>query len=641
MIGSVLGERYEIIEQIGGGGMAVVFKARDKFLGRQVAVKVLKTDFLGDDNFVRRFRREAQAAASLSHPNIVAIYDVGETKGFHYIVMEYVDGRTLKDKVRKEAPLPVGEAVRIAWQICDALEHAHQNRIIHRDIKPHNILLTSEGRVKVTDFGIARAVGGATLVHTGTIMGSAHYFSPEQARGGFTDEKSDLYSLGVVLYEMVTGRVPFEGESPISVAIKHLQERVIPPRSINPGIPEKVERIILKTLEKDPKARYQSASEMLKDLIEVHEEFNEDTRVYHRPDYPAGVMPPVPGGVKETDPPGGPDNENHDTNGNAANQDRKQQGRRRFSVGRLVAFMLVAFILGGTGYGIWWIDNWLNVPNVEVPKVEGLHIVEAQKRLAGRGLGYKIVNHAYHPTIEVNHIIRQDPEPGDLVKKGRDIELVISDGPKFVEGGTPDVTGEHLQVATIKLETSGLLVGKVTREYSEDVPAEYVISQNPRAGTSVKEGTEIDLVVSKGPEPFELPDFTGETLANVRQRLVQQGLREGTITREKSEALPGTVIGQEPPPGTPVQKGDRINLVVSEGGLTKKETIFVKVPEGGRTFKLVKILLTDYRGTDRVIYQAWHRAGGSFEWVVEWVGDQARVVVLVDGVKQGEQILSE
>ena len=266
MQGKKLGGRYEIIGRIGGGGMAVVYKAVDSLLHRHVAIKVLSESLSNNSEFIRRFDREAQAAASLSHPNVVNVYDVGRDGYTHYIVMELVDGPTLKQYIQEKGPLPVEEAVQIAIQICDGLAHAHENQIVHRDIKPHNILIGSNGRVKVTDFGIARAATSSTITQTGSVMGSVHYFSPEQARGGVVGEKSDIYSLGIVLYEMLTGELPFDGDSAISIALKHLQEKVTDPREINPNIPENIVRIVMRALEKDPEMRYTSAKAMMQDL---------------------------------------------------------------------------------------------------------------------------------------------------------------------------------------------------------------------------------------------------------------------------------------------------------------------------------------------------------------------------------------
>ncbi|MCC2685835.1 MAG: serine/threonine protein kinase, partial [Paenibacillaceae bacterium] len=266
MIGTRLGDRYEILERIGGGGMAIVYKGHDVLLNRKVAVKVLRDQYVHDDEFIRRFQREAQAAASLSHPNIVSIYDVGKENDVHYIVMEYVEGTTLNEVIKEKAPMQVEEAIHFTSQICDALDHAHSNQIVHRDIKPHNILIGKNGRVKVTDFGIARATTSSTITQTGSVVGSVHYFSPEHAKGVSAGAKSDLYSLGIVLYQMLTGRLPFLGESPISVALKHLQENVEEPRKVNSLIPQSVENIILKSMRKNPDERYSSAKQMQRDL---------------------------------------------------------------------------------------------------------------------------------------------------------------------------------------------------------------------------------------------------------------------------------------------------------------------------------------------------------------------------------------
>ncbi len=285
MIGSELGGRYEIVERIGGGGMAIVYKAYDTLLHRHVAVKVLREQFVHDEEFIQRFRREARSAASLSHPNVVSIYDVGQDEDIHYIVMEYIEGGTLNDIIKERAPLQAEEAVKIASQICDALDHAHQNGIIHRDIKPHNILISKSGRIKVTDFGIARAAASSHITQTGAVLGSVHYFSPEHAKGVAQGEKSDIYSLGAVLYQMVTNRLPFAGDSPISVALKHLQEDFEEPRSINPLLPQSLENIILKALRKRPEERYESARAMLEDLETcLLPERRDERKVFYEPE---------------------------------------------------------------------------------------------------------------------------------------------------------------------------------------------------------------------------------------------------------------------------------------------------------------------------------------------------------------------
>ncbi|MGI6547919.1 MAG: Stk1 family PASTA domain-containing Ser/Thr kinase [Bacillota bacterium] len=616
LVGKILGNRYEILAEIGSGGMGHVFRAQDTFLNRRVAVKLLRTQFAGDGDFVRRFRREAQAAASLSHPNIVAIYDVGEHNGSYYIVMEHVDGETLKDKIKRDAPISVDETIRIGIQICDALEHAHQNGIVHRDIKPHNILVTRSGRVKVADFGIARAVSGTTLVHTGTIVGSAHYFSPEQARGGVVDEKSDLYSLGVVLFEMLTGRVPFDGDSPISVAVKHVQEDVPLLQTLNPAVPVSLQALVQRLLAKDTARRYPSAADVMVDLVRLREG-TADNGLYPGEDFPTQVFPtPVSPQKEEPAPP--------------------KQNRPRSWLPRGVLIALV--VLGVVATSAWGLYSWLNVPVTEVPDVVGEHVVNAQQILRQHGLRSESVAHEYHPEIPVNHVIRQNPPADEVVKEGRRVELVVSDGPKWVENGVPKVTGEHLQVATIKLEAAGLQVGAVEREHHAEVPVDYVISQNPRAGTSVTEGTSIDLVISKGSQPFELPNFIGENYDLVRIRLTQLGLKEGRLDRVQNDWRPGTVVNQTPAPGTPVQKGDTVNLVISGGGVARSDKIQVMVPKGGAETKLIRVVVDDANG-QRVIHEADHAAGEKFELTVSWTGNQARVLVYSDGVKVGEEVL--
>ena len=303
MIGKVLGARYEIIEKIGGGGMALVYKAKCQLLNRYVAVKVLRDEFTNDEEFIKKFRHESQAAASLSHPNIVNIYDVGSEGDIYYIVMEYIKGKTLKEIINENGKLSSEQTVNYSIQIAEALQHAHNNHIVHRDIKPHNIMVTEDGRIKVTDFGIARAVTSTTMTNTSSVIGSVHYFSPEQARGKFTDEKSDIYSLGIVMYEMITGKVPFEGESPISIALKHVEEEIVSPRTTDDTVPENIEYIIMKCVRKNQSERYKNAGELLKDLRKVKYtngkiDFVEDTNEF---DSATRIIPVVNGGEEVVD----------------------------------------------------------------------------------------------------------------------------------------------------------------------------------------------------------------------------------------------------------------------------------------------------------------------------------------------------
>src|SRR5690606_23427971 len=392
MIGSELGGRYELIERIGGGGMALVYKARDMLLGRKVAVKILRQQFVGDEEFIKRFRREAQAAASLSHPNVVSIYDVGQDGDIHYIIMEYVEGINLNDKIKQQAPLQVEEAVNIAMQICDALDHAHSNGIIHRDIKPHNILIGKNGRVKVTDFGIARAITSADITQTGSVLGSVHYFSPEQAKGAAQDAVSDLYSLGIVLYQMLTAKLPFSGDSPISVALKHLQEEVESPRAINPHIPQSVENIVLKALRKSPRERYASARAMLKDLdvCLLPEKRNEPKW------YPDGdeeddrektrIMPAI---RKAAEPP----RRDPEQSGDRMQGDRmrweglEDEPKRGWKWVKPVAWLLViGLVLSAMWVAVGKFGEMVKVEEVEVPSVIGLPYEQAVAALEAAGL---------------------------------------------------------------------------------------------------------------------------------------------------------------------------------------------------------------------------------------------------------------
>ena len=403
MIGKQIGARYELLEHIGGGGMAIVYKAHDVLLNRKVAVKILREQYVNDEDFIRRFRREAQSAASLSHPNVVSIYDVGQEDDVHYIVMEYVAGSNLNEEIRRRAPFQVDEALRIAVQICDALDHAHQNQIIHRDIKPHNILIGRNGRVKVTDFGIARAASSADITQTGSVIGSVHYLSPEHAKGIKQGEKSDIYSLGIVLYQMLTNQLPFSGDSPISVALKHLQEQVESPRLYNPHIPPDVEAIILKTLQKNPEERYNSAKELQQDLEAIMDGDRIDTIVRfvdasHSPDeldeHPTKVMPAIRdeddeqtrlmpaigSSAKVTSAESSLPDEEENVK---LEEDKPGLSPLKKLFIKAAIWLVLIFAFGaGTWYGVQSLKAIFVVPEVEVPNVVGYPIDEAVQMLA-------------------------------------------------------------------------------------------------------------------------------------------------------------------------------------------------------------------------------------------------------------------
>lgn len=598
MVGQRLGGRYQLEERVGGGGMAIVYKAKDLLLHRTVAVKVLRSQFGVDEDFVNRFRREAQAVASLSHPNVVSVYDVGQDEDTHYIVMEYIEGKTLKDLINQTGALPIEEAIRIAVQVCDALEHAHQNKIIHRDIKPHNILIGNNGRVKVTDFGIARAATSATITHTNSVLGSVHYFSPEQARGGYTAEKSDIYSLGIVLYEMVTGQLPFSGDSPITVALKHLQDPLTDPREIDPSIPQSVENIILKALVKDPFLRYGSALEMLTDLetclsperrnepkvtFPVDEE---QTRVYPR--ITEEMLGQAQGGRELP------------RRGEA--EDEEGTGKKRWWVRALLWCATLGLFVILALFGFNFMQQILDVPEINVPHVVGTPRAIAEATIEKAGLTVE-VDEQFNDSIEEGLVVSQDPAPPMKLKKNAKVHLIVSKGKRTVE--MPNLISQSRSLAEQQLKLNGFTVTEDTFEEKEDesAPAGVVIEQFPPAGQMVVPGeAAVKLTISIGKKFVELPDLKGLTQEEARVRLYQLGLKVGEITEEPTYMTEerGIVLSTHPfDPNMKVESGKEIPLQVSNGSYPSDakigtEPIFVDYTGDGE--QKVRILVTDARG---------------------------------------------
>lgn len=625
MIGKLLGNRYEILERIGIGGWAVVFRACDTYLGRMVAVKILRDQFTADEEFVKRFRREAQAAASLSHPNIVGVYDVGQDGDTHYIVMEYVDGMTLKDWIR-EGPVPVASAGRIAVQILDALDHAHQNRVVHRDIKPHNIMLTKNGRVKVADFGIARAASNSTLAYTGSIIGSAHYFSPEQARGGLAGEKSDLYSVGVVLYEMVTGGVPFGGESPIAVAIKHIQDTPARPTELNANIPFELERIILKAMNKDQNRRYQSAREMLGDLNDVLR-----TKIGGEQGDLVGVRTPK-------DSPG--DSGYWDVDPADDNEITRRMPRRKIkatSPRRLRAFVwgaIALLIFSGFALGYRAIVNWVRVPAAQVPGVVGKSLSDADKILGEAGFRQRVVDQqaSERPKGEV---IAQTPQDGMEARLGREVELTLSSGPELVE--VPLVVGRSVNEAVSVIEAAGLKVGQRFPRNDPSVSANTVVEQSPRAGTGVVKGvTYVDLTFSTGKAQNTMPSVSGLSADEARRRLDKYKLT--TQIREISDSRypPSVVVEQKPAAGETVVEGDKVELVVNRNS-GRSQTVQILVPKGNAPAEIV-VTVSDTRGTNEA-YRRTHQPNEVLIVNLTWAGETALYSVYANGTLIGQDVL--
>ncbi|HWR40490.1 MAG TPA: Stk1 family PASTA domain-containing Ser/Thr kinase [Patescibacteria group bacterium] len=629
MINQTLDERYTILEKIGGGGMADVYRAHDKLLDRSVAVKVLRPQFADDEQFVISFRREAQAAAKLAHPNIVNIYDVGQEGRTYYIVMEYVCGETLKDKIEREAPLPVELAVRIATEIGEALEHAHQNNLVHCDIKPHNILMTQTGRIKVTDFGIARAVSSATMTHSGNVIGSVHYFSPEQAQGTSISAKSDIYSLGVVLYEMLSGVLPHTGETPVSVALKHLQETPRPLTEVNPSIPPLIEAIVLKAMVKNPTERYENIGQMLTDFSLAQNFLRDDhTRRLNRDDFPTQMLPKVQ--ATQTGVLGkgqSPSPSQHPVA-------EKPAARSRWRI-VLALFLLMMLSAVGAflGFGKFWSLN-----EVTVPSVVGKQIDTARNILLNHNLRVSL-SEAYSDKIPAGHVISQQPEADTMVKEQRTIMLVISKGGEITN--IPDLRGLTRQDAELQIKNSGLKLGRVDEQYSPDAVADNVISQNPRPPAQVSKGTAIDIVISKGPSPRKLvlPDFQGLMISNVTSQLESLKLKAGKITEVANDrAVAGTVVGQNPPAAVEVMEGSTIDLTVAKpsGAAGKRVTVHFTVPDGS-TRQNVQVVVVDTSGR-RVVYEGVHKPGERLDKTVEGSG-QMRVQVLINGSLLQEQLL--
>lgn len=608
MIGHELGGRYEIIERIGGGGMALVYKAHDILLGRNVAIKVLRQQFVHDEEFIRRFRREAQSAASLSHPNVVSIYDVGQEDEIHYIVMEYIEGFNLNEIIKDRAPLQVEESVRIASQICDALDHAHQNQIIHRDIKPHNILIGRNGRVKVTDFGIARAVTSTTITQTGSVIGSVHYFSPEHAKGVITGEKSDLYSLGIVLYQMLTATLPFLGESPISVALKHLQEEFDDPRDVNPLIPQSVENVILRSMRKNPQERYQSAKEMLKDLETclLPERRNEPRIQFTEPDVdqtramPAiKVIKPISrGAVSNKRNKGLFDEDDEDEKPVVDGKPTKKWVKPTIWIS--LTLIILISMLGV----IWYVNTKLVVPDVTIPNVVTSQEEAAVTKLTALGIEIEDpIIRTYKEGFEVGEVYAQSKKEGTVVKKGSTIQLSVSiEKPLAV---MPNLKGDTFDVASKKLIALGVKEVNITQnpEYS-DQPSGEVTGQDPGANADIDAATQkIVLTVSQGKEEIKTPDLVGMTQKQAEDKLKEVGLELGTVEKVSDfKVEKGEVIKQFPfLANDSVSLGEKIDITVSTGypedALNYTFNVPVAPAEEGTKSK-IRIVYSDARYDD-------------------------------------------
>ena len=546
----VLGQRYEIIEHVGSGGMADVYKAHDRILDRIVAVKILHAQLASDEEFLRRFQQEAQGAARLSHPNIVSIYDVGEDKNRHYIIMEYIAGETLKTLIQREGPLSVDLSLRIAREIACALAHAHANHLVHCDIKPHNILVTSDGRVKVADFGIARAITSTTMTYDGNVVGSVHYFSPEQAKGTKITPKSDVYSLGIVLYEMLTGRLPFHGETTVSVALKHLQEEPLALRQIDGHIPPIVEAIVLKALTKDPEERPDSF-ELIEDIVQAERMLG----------FGGTIAIPVPEQemTRRLDSVEADDYETE--NGEEAGDPLPIYKTKKFILG-IIFVLFAGFAVGAfLSFGKFW-----SATEVEVPDVVGRQMALATQLLEARKLRVNVAE-IYDEKTPPGQVVSQSPEAGSSVKEERVVTIYVSRGGE--ELTMPDLKGLSRRAAEDKLGKMGLKVGSVYEKEAESDTG-TILEQEPAPGAKIAKGSSVDLTISKGKQikTVRVPDYTGGTVEAARTGLASIRLKVGSVTRQASKQAPGTIISQTPVGGTSMEEGAEVDFVVAAKGST-------------------------------------------------------------------------
>lgn len=646
--GMIVADRYEIVSKIGTGGMSDVYKAKDHTLGRFVAIKVLKPEFSEDVNFVTKFRTEAQSAAGLEHPNIVNIYDVGSENGMHYIVMEYVEGITLKTYIEKKGQLSFKEAVSIAIQVGRGIEAAHHKNIIHRDIKPQNIIISTEGKVKVTDFGIARAATSNTI--SADVMGSVHYASPEQARNGFVDGKSDIYSLGIVMYEMVTGRVPFDGDTTVAVAIQHLQEEIVAPSAYAPNLPISMEKIILKCTQKNPDRRYESMTALLADLrkalISPDEDFvviapvsqektrviNEDeinkikketTNIYLGEDE-IGSYPKKRKEEYEEE-----DDEDYDDAYDEEEDEINPKMDKAIAIMGIVAgviivgliiFILVSFF-GDFKFGKpknnsnTEISQDADTNSIKVPNLKGYTLEKAQSALNALGLGIQNAGTTSSDTYPKGQIVSQTPDAGSTVEAHTTIEVIVSSGQG--EAAISSVVGMDETTAYNTLSNAGFVPVK---EYAYDNTVEQgiVISQSPDGGALGKEGDSVKIVISRGPESaagttgISVPKITGQTEEAARAALTAAGLTAGNVTSAYSDTVPeGQIISQSPAEGSAAEEGAAVDFIISSGtkdgnsaqGKTYKMGVTIKRPDNASVAAANIYLYDGADGTGNLLEQ--------------------------------------
>ncbi len=618
MIGRVLAGEYEIVGPLGAGGMATVYRGRRLTDGQPIAIKVLREQYAHDKEFVARFEREAQALVQLSHPRMVQVFDYGRDGDVHFIVMEYIEGEDLKKQLRRVGVLDEARARTIGAEVCEALAYAHAHGIVHRDIKPQNILLAADGRVKVTDFGIARALAAAGITETGTVLGSVQYLSPEQARGLGVGQSSDLYSLGVVLFEAIAGRLPFDGDTPIAIALKHIHEPAPVPQRDGTPVSLETKQIIMKALAKNPRHRYRSADELREDLVGTAAHWREEG---------GGAADTADAAVAIGD-----------------TRVAKAPRRRRMPwlAGPLIAAVVGLLVLIFAGMLGWQaLSAYLNVPEVTVPDFVGKSLADAQGRARRDHVNVQVVQQSYSRTVPSGFVLAQDQPAGKPVKVGRLIGLTTSLGPEIVR--VPDVRRRSLLDARFMIEQARLTVGEVREAYDSAVPPGVILSQDPAPGASLERGTAVYLRVSKGPETLVLPDLVGRPLDEVRRMLDSLGVTLRQVTQVPRTGIPpGQVVEMSPPAGTQIRHGDAVTVAISAppgGGVPptqpivtgtppapvtpadpnrKRAKIRLVVPEGAAK-QIVKIVVIDAQGV-RTVYEKAHAPGEIINTVADGSG---------------------
>lgn len=635
-----LNHRYEIIDKVGGGGMAEVFHGYDTVLHRDVGIKILRDQFIQDKDFVARFRQEACSAAGLSHPNIVNIYDFGSEHDINYIVMEYVVGRTLKEVITDSGALDYQTAVKYAIGIASALKQAHDHAIVHCDVKSQNILIDTKGVAKITDFGIARAFGQPSESEERGVIGSVYYLSPEQAAGKPVTAQSDLYSLGVVLFEMLTGQLPYDGDTPAEVARQHLTSPTPSARRYDPEIPYDLDAIVTKALAKNPLLRYKTDDDFLSDLRRVetrlrkaetaaeeslsphHKGVSDETIIIRSEEMGDGLLHKTP--LRD---------ENPDNGAAAGEKEPPKKNKTKKMLGLFIGaiFLLSALIYGLVGY---------SSGDIAVPDVKGKTLVEAEAILKDNNLDFTL-KEEFDAKVPTGTVIKQSPGAGSHVKAGRKIQLTVSKGAE--PGVVPDLKGKNLAEATEMLHAAKLAVGKVTVQYKEGAAQGAVLSQDIEAGKKVAAGTKVDLVVNISKGQSVVPDLKGLTLSDARERLSSMGLMVGSVTTKEDSAPKGTVIGAEPEFGKVLSEGSVVTLIVSGGKKEEKKqketsgtpsqaaktyTVSFTVPGSGSA-KQVKIVASDATSS-RVLYSGSAAPGTRLRETVT-LGQDASVQFYVNG----------